>query len=143
MTSPQQWQTPKKLERSRSNRVLGGVCAGIADYLNMDPTLVRVLTVVLSLFTGVPIVIYLVLLFVIPEEQPTPTQQSVPPSPAGGQTIPTTQQPDPVWGPAGAPWEQQTAPPPAANPTAQPTQPQAPGAESSQPDDRPDGQPLR
>lgn len=59
---------PKRLERSATNKVLGGVCGGLANYLNMDATLVRVLTVVLSLFTGIPIIIYLVLLFALPEE---------------------------------------------------------------------------
>jgi hypothetical protein len=53
MSSPYPPQPPKRLERSKSNRILGGVCAGVANYLNMDPTLVRVLTVVISLFTGV------------------------------------------------------------------------------------------
>ena len=65
---PQPPSGPKRLERSASNKVLGGVCGGLANYLNMDATLVRVLTVVLSLFTGIPIIIYLVLLFALPEE---------------------------------------------------------------------------
>ncbi len=128
MTSPIPRPAPKKLERSRSNRVVGGVCGGIANYLNMDPTLVRVLTVVLSLFTGVPIVIYIVLLFVVPEEQ-EPT--SLPPT--GPRAT------DPVWGSAGAPWEQ----PAPTQPPAQPAQPPRPEAESGQPDGRPDGNPLR
>lgn len=69
MTNPYPpYQGPRKLERSRTNRVLGGVCGGVADYVNMDPTLVRVLTVLISLFTGVPVIIYLIALFVIPEE---------------------------------------------------------------------------
>ena len=62
MSSPYPPQPPKKLERSKSNRILGGVCAGVANYLNMDPTLVRVLTVVISLFTGVPVILYIVAL---------------------------------------------------------------------------------
>jgi phage shock protein C len=153
MTSSPSWQAPKKLQRSRSNRVLGGVCAGVANYLNMDPTLVRVLTVVITLFTGVPILVYLVLLFVLPEEQEAQSQQSVPPATAGhDQTLPPTQQSagDPVWGSQGAPWEQPSATQPmAADPgtaapqAAQPTQPTPPGAGSTQPDDRPDGNPLR
>ena len=45
MTSPYPpYQQPRKLERSRTNKVLGGVCGGVANYVNMDPTLVRVLT---------------------------------------------------------------------------------------------------
>ncbi len=108
---------PKKLVRSRSNRILGGVCGGAADYLNMDPTLVRVLTVLITLFTGVPIVVYLVMLFVVPEEgsQPPGGYPPVqPPPPAAGA--------DTVWGAAGAPWEQ-----PQAEPVAPPADPQRPG----------------
>jgi phage shock protein PspC (stress-responsive transcriptional regulator) len=72
-------QPPRKLERSRSNRVLGGVCGGVANYVNMDPTLVRVLTVVISLFTGVPIILYLIALFVIPEEDTNGGPRNYPP----------------------------------------------------------------
>ena len=43
---------PKQLRRSRTDRYLGGVCGGVASYLNMDATLVRILTVVATLFTG-------------------------------------------------------------------------------------------
>jgi phage shock protein C len=60
---------PRRLVRSRNNRYIGGVCGGVADYLNMDPTLVRVLTVVVSVFTGVPIILYLIALFLLPEEE--------------------------------------------------------------------------
>ena len=79
MTSPYPARQPKRLERSKSNRVLGGVCAGVANYLNMDPTLVRVLTVLLTLFTGVPVVVYLVLLLVVPEEGSPTAPPSYPP----------------------------------------------------------------
>ena len=123
MTSPYPAGQPKRLERSRSNRVLGGVCAGVANYLNMDPTLVRVLTVLLTLFTGVPVVVYLVLLFVVPEEGAPTAPASYPPV---GQAE-AQQGSDQVWGPSGAPWEQQppatqpaqTQPPPEPKPTDQ------------------------
>jgi phage shock protein PspC (stress-responsive transcriptional regulator) len=124
MTSPYPARQPKRLERSKSNRGLGGVCAGVANYLNMDPTLVRVLTVLLTLFTGVPVVVYLVLLLVVPEEDSSASQPSYPPvGPADAQ-----QGKDPVWGPTGAPWEQQ---PPATQPAQ--TQP-APEPKSTDPD---------
>jgi phage shock protein PspC (stress-responsive transcriptional regulator) len=107
MTNPyppfqQPYQQPKKLQRSRTNKFVGGVCGGLADYLNMDPTLVRVLTVLISLFTGVPIILYLIALFVIPEEPANP----------GSTTYPTvnassgTQADEAIWGTEGAPWEQ-------------------------------------
>lgn len=57
----------KRLERSTTHKIIGGVCGGVADYLNMDATLVRILTVVISLFTGVPVLVYLVALFVMPQ----------------------------------------------------------------------------
>lgn len=59
---------PHRLERSRDDRFIAGVCGGAAKYLNMDPSVVRVLTVVLCFFTGVGVVVYLVAALVIPEE---------------------------------------------------------------------------
>jgi len=57
------------LTRSRRNRVIAGVCGGIAEWLGWDPTMVRVLYVVCSIvsvaFPG--IIVYLVLWFVMPE----------------------------------------------------------------------------
>ncbi|KQY56534.1 PspC domain-containing protein [Nocardioides sp. Root140] len=41
----------KRLTRSRQDNMLGGVCAGVADYFNIDLALVRVLTVVAALFS--------------------------------------------------------------------------------------------
>ena len=57
----------KKLRRSRKNRVLCGVMGGIAEYFNVDPTLVRVLFLVFS-FSGFPIFLYILLAIIIPEE---------------------------------------------------------------------------
>ena len=58
----------KKLYRSVSNRMLAGVCGGIAEYLNVDATVVRVLWAVISLFWFVGIAAYVICLFLIPEE---------------------------------------------------------------------------
>jgi phage shock protein C len=58
----------RKLYRSRSNRMLAGVCGGLAQYFNTDPTLVRVLFVVLAVLGGSGLLIYLVLWVVVPEE---------------------------------------------------------------------------
>lgn len=59
---------PRRLTRSH-NRMLGGVCAGIAEYFNLDPTAVRVGYVLLSvLFAGFPgVLAYVILWLVIPE----------------------------------------------------------------------------
>jgi phage shock protein C len=58
----------RKLYRSRTDRKLAGVCGGLAQYFNADPTLIRVLFVVLALLGGPGLVIYLVLWIIVPEE---------------------------------------------------------------------------
>lgn len=60
----------KKLRRSR-NSMIAGVCAGIAEYFNLDPTLVRVAYVILSAVSaGFPgLLVYIILILVIPIEQ--------------------------------------------------------------------------
>jgi len=59
----------KKLTRSTSNRMIAGVCAGLAAYLEIDPTIVRLL-VVLAFFTGFGgiALVYLVMALVVPEQ---------------------------------------------------------------------------
>lgn len=59
----------KRLYRSRDDRMVAGVCGGIAEYLGLDPTLVRVGYVLLSVLTvAFPgILAYLILMIVIPE----------------------------------------------------------------------------
>ena len=53
-----------------SNRILAGVCGGIAEYLDIDPTVIRVVYAVLSIFSvGFPgLLLYLILLLLIPNE---------------------------------------------------------------------------
>jgi phage shock protein C len=59
----------RQLRRSRSDRMLAGVCAGIADYLRIDPVVVRVGFVVLAFITwGVAILAYLAAWIVMPEQ---------------------------------------------------------------------------
>lgn len=57
---------PKKLYRSRSNRMICGVCGGIAEYFNLDPSIVRLLFVLFGC-TGTGIVAYVVAAIIIPE----------------------------------------------------------------------------
>ena len=56
----------KKLYKSRKNKMVGGVCGGLAEYLNMDPTIVRIIAAVLCLVKGVGIFVYLVMCIVMP-----------------------------------------------------------------------------
>ena len=57
----------KKLYRSKSNRMLLGVCSGVAEYFNIDPTVVRVIWAVASIFAFAGVIAYAVCAFVIPE----------------------------------------------------------------------------
>jgi phage shock protein C len=58
----------RKLYRSRTDRKLAGVCGGLARYLNMDPTLIRVLFIVLAVLGGSGLVIYLAMWIIVPNE---------------------------------------------------------------------------
>jgi phage shock protein C len=60
----------KKLTRSVSDRMLCGVCGGIAEYLDVDPTIIRVAYVVMSLFSvAFPgLILYIILALIIPQK---------------------------------------------------------------------------
>ena len=60
----------KKLYRSQKNRMIAGVCGGIAENVNQDPTLIRLLVVLIALLTGVVpfIIVYIICWIIIPDE---------------------------------------------------------------------------
>jgi phage shock protein PspC (stress-responsive transcriptional regulator) len=58
----------KRLYRSRTDRMLAGVCGGIGHYLNIDPTLIRLAFLVLAIWGGGGVLAYLIAWIVIPEE---------------------------------------------------------------------------
>jgi phage shock protein C len=55
----------KRLYRSTKNKMLAGICGGIAEYLDADPTIVR-LIFVLAMLTGLSVLIYLIMWVIIP-----------------------------------------------------------------------------
>ena len=60
----------KKLERPRTGRMLAGVCAAIANYANIDVTVVRVAYTLLTIFTAFSgLIVYFILVLLIPEER--------------------------------------------------------------------------
>ncbi|MBO4361650.1 MAG: PspC domain-containing protein [Paludibacteraceae bacterium] len=61
---------PKKLTRS-ANKMLAGVCGGIAEYFDVDPTLIRVVYVLLTLFTAAfpGLLVYIILLILMPQPE--------------------------------------------------------------------------
>lgn len=60
----------KRLYRSKTERMISGVCGGLAVYLNVDPTVVRLVWALVSIFsTGIPgVLLYAVCSLIIPEE---------------------------------------------------------------------------
>lgn len=58
----------KRLYRSRSDRMIWGVCGGLAKYFNIDPTIVRVIAVLLIFANGFGILAYIILAIVVPLE---------------------------------------------------------------------------
>lgn len=62
---------PKRLYRSRRNSMIAGVCGGLAEYLNMDPTVVRLIYVLLSLFTAAfpGLLVYIIAVIIMPLEE--------------------------------------------------------------------------
>jgi phage shock protein C len=64
----------KKLYRSKTNRMIAGVCGGIAEYFNVDPTLIRIIAIILLLPGGLPGFIPYVILWAILPEDPDAAQ---------------------------------------------------------------------
>lgn len=58
----------KKLYRSKKNKMIAGVCAGLGDYFEMDPTLIRLGAVLLVLLAGTGILAYIIGWIIIPSE---------------------------------------------------------------------------
>ncbi len=80
----------RQLYRSRDQRMIGGICAGLGEYFNIDPTLIRLSFVFFSLigFAGAMLIAYLVMLIVVPEE-PLLTASSTPTESVSDAPIPS------------------------------------------------------
>jgi phage shock protein C len=74
----------KRLYRSRANRILAGVCGGIGEYMNVDPTIIRVIVILVALVYGTGILLYIIAWLIIPE-RPIESAQPIPPPPS--QTV--------------------------------------------------------
>jgi phage shock protein PspC (stress-responsive transcriptional regulator) len=68
----------KKLYRSRSERMITGVCGGLAEYFDIDPTVVRLLFVVASLLGGPGLLAYIIFLVLMPIEPLKEAELSAP-----------------------------------------------------------------
>ncbi|WP_010251401.1 PspC domain-containing protein [Acetivibrio cellulolyticus] len=59
----------RKLKRSKHDKVLAGVCGGVAEYLNLDSTIIRLGFVLLTFFGGVGPIAYIVGVFIMPQQE--------------------------------------------------------------------------
>jgi phage shock protein C len=59
----------RKLRRSKHDKVLAGVCGGIAEYFNLDPTIIRLGFVLMIFFGGIGPIAYIVGMFIMPEQE--------------------------------------------------------------------------
>ncbi len=62
----------KRLRRNKIDGVLGGVCAGLGDYFGIDPIIMRIIFVMLVIFTGIPLLVYFILWIFIPSDKRAP-----------------------------------------------------------------------
>jgi len=89
----------KKLYRSRTDKMIGGVSGGLATYFDIDVVIFRLLFVLLVLFGGGGLIAYIVMWIVVPPE-PVPIQanynNTTTPPPANGQTTSSTGENDPA-----------------------------------------------
>jgi phage shock protein PspC (stress-responsive transcriptional regulator) len=107
---------PRRLYRSRRDRRIAGVAGGVAEYLEVDPTVIRVLWIISIFFGGFGLLLYIIMAFIVPLE------------PMSGQMLgPTSSSAVPGWqAPASA-----AAPAPAAPAPTAPTAPAAPTTEAT------------
>jgi len=73
---------PKRLMRSSRDKKIGGVCAGLADYFDLDPTIVRVVWLLAIFFAGTGFLVYLVLWIALPLAPITGAITTAPGAPA-------------------------------------------------------------
>ena len=78
----------RRLYRSRTDRILGGVCGGLGEYLGVDSNLIRIVWILLSFVYGVAIIIYIIAWILLPEKPEIEVEpQSAPPQPTNWTLI--------------------------------------------------------
>ena len=67
--------TERRLQKSRTDRMIDGVCGGIAAYFAIDATLVRIVWVLMTLFGGSGVILYIAAMIIMPKEDSAPAQE--------------------------------------------------------------------
>jgi len=65
----------KRFTRSKHDKIIGGVCGGLGEYLNIDPVIIRIVWLVLFFAGGVGLIAYIVAWIIVPEENDSPYQE--------------------------------------------------------------------
>lgn len=60
---------PSRLYRSATNRMIGGVAGGLGEYFSIDPTIIRIIFILLTLFNGIGLLFYILMWIIIPTEK--------------------------------------------------------------------------
>ena len=62
----------KRLYRSKTNRVWAGIIGGLGEYFNIDPTILRLAWIFITIFSGIfpGLIVYILALLIVPENQP-------------------------------------------------------------------------
>ena len=128
---------PRRLYRSRNDKQLAGVAAGMAEYLELDPTLIRILWILSAFLGGFTILLYIILAFIIPLA-PAPGAYGPSWAPGGGWA------PAGSWGPGGTPapgaaWGPGSAPAPSAAAGTAPSAAAGAAGEAGEPGEAADG----
>jgi len=77
----------RRLYRSNNNRVLGGVCGGIGEYLNADPVLIRVCWIAMTLAGGLGVLLYVLALFIVPSDPRSEATAAAPARPGTARLV--------------------------------------------------------
>ena len=62
-------ETPKRLKRSNVDKMMAGVCGGLAKYFEIDSTLIRLAFAFAAVFAGTGVLVYLVMWIIVPKEE--------------------------------------------------------------------------
>lgn len=126
----------KRLYRSRSERLVGGVLGGLGAYLGVDPTWLRIAYVVVSVLTGFgpALLVYIIAMMIVPEEPKQPAAPPAWPGPTVSGTE-TVQVPEPPAAPEPPTPPVAQAPPPPAPPPPVPNASEQPPAPPVTPQD--------